>query len=173
MTEFISEGMSFVTRSLSWALGIPSLHIEDRLVTISTGLTTPLRIHGNQSPNGREHWICNGTTNNPLTVFTLLPFPLSYKAIIFGHGLGSRNPRNKTHLTDDWAATLRDAKLLVPDSTLITYTARGHGDSRGWETTAESNPAQFTWENLADDMVAIADSLQYDQFIAAGSSMGG
>lgn len=50
--------------------------------------------------------------------------------------------------------------------------ARGHGSSRGWEETAESDSAQFTWQRLADDMVGVADFHSVPYFIAGGSSMG-
>ncbi len=50
---------------------------------------------------------------------------------------------------------------------LIRYDARGHGQSG-----ATLDPQKYVWKNLADDMLAIADHLKIDQFIAGGSSMG-
>ncbi|MDF2691335.1 MAG: hypothetical protein K0S29_1190 [Gammaproteobacteria bacterium] len=50
---------------------------------------------------------------------------------------------------------------------LIRYDARGHGESR-----ASYNPCDYTWENLVNDMLAIADSLGVERFIAGGASMG-
>jgi flagellar biosynthesis regulator FlaF len=46
---------------------------------------------------------------------------------------------------------------------VIAYTARGHGDSRGWEINAQEFQ-QFTWENLADDMIGIGDR-EDDRFL--------
>ena len=38
----------------------------------------------------------------------------------------------------------------------ITYTARGHGESSGWESTGYDDPAQFQWDRLGKDMVGVA-----------------
>lgn len=50
---------------------------------------------------------------------------------------------------------------------LIRYDARGHGQSEG---TLE--PQDYHWSELAKDMIAIADSLDLDTFVAGGQSMG-
>ncbi|MHA1722580.1 MAG: alpha/beta fold hydrolase [Candidatus Baldrarchaeia archaeon] len=50
---------------------------------------------------------------------------------------------------------------------LIRYDARGHGLS-----DASYTPEDYRWSNLAKDMIAIADSLDIDTFIAGGQSMG-
>jgi pimeloyl-ACP methyl ester carboxylesterase len=54
---------------------------------------------------------------------------------------------------------------------VIAYTARGHGDSRGWEINAQEFQ-QFTWENLADDMIGIGEYFHLNQFLVGGQSMG-
>jgi pimeloyl-ACP methyl ester carboxylesterase len=45
---------------------------------------------------------------------------------------------------------------------LSTYTARGHGNSSGWEETAESDPWQFTWRDLAQDMIAVHEYIEFN-----------
>ena len=97
--------------------------------------------------------------------------------MIAGHGLGPKNPKSKSHLNDPWIALLSQATLstIVAGTArcCISYTARGHGDSHGWEETADTNPEQFTWRALSADMLAIADFYQLPPFVSAGSSMGG
>jgi 3-oxoadipate enol-lactonase len=91
--------------------------------------------------------------------------------IIFTHGLGSTNPQTKTHSKDNWCKVIGDAADESRTS-YLSYTARGHGDSSGWEDTVESDPEQFTWARLADDMIYIANLNSIDKFIGGGSSMG-
>ena len=94
----------------------------------------------------------------------------THPVVIFGHGLGSTNPKLKDHLKDKWIALATDA---VSDyATVISYTARGHGRSTGWELSAETNPTQFTWIELGKDMTAVADHFSTGSYIAGGSSMG-
>jgi len=50
---------------------------------------------------------------------------------------------------------------------LIRYDARGHGLSQD-----TYSPQDYVWKNLAQDMVAVADSVEVDKFIAGGQSMG-
>jgi pimeloyl-ACP methyl ester carboxylesterase len=90
---------------------------------------------------------------------------------IFGHGLGSKDPLQRGHHTDKWIDLMRNAVISLPTN-VVAYTARGHGDSTGWESTAETNPEQFTWRYLANDMLAIADAHEIGGFVAGGSSMG-
>jgi pimeloyl-ACP methyl ester carboxylesterase len=54
-----------------------------------------------------------------------------------------------------------------PGVQLLRYDARGHGASAA-SYTAES----YTWPNLAVDMLALADALGAQRFIAGGASMG-
>ncbi len=50
---------------------------------------------------------------------------------------------------------------------LVRYDARGHGLS---EATAGLN--DYHWSSLAQDMLALADQMGFDQFVAGGQSMG-
>lgn len=50
---------------------------------------------------------------------------------------------------------------------LVRYDARGHGASEA-SYTAES----YTWRNLAGDMLAVANAMNAETFIAGGASMG-
>jgi pimeloyl-ACP methyl ester carboxylesterase len=54
-----------------------------------------------------------------------------------------------------------------PGVQLVRYDARGHGASQA-SHTAQS----YTWPNLAEDMLALADALGAQRFIAGGASMG-
>ena len=97
----------------------------------------------------------------------------SFGALIC-HGLGARNPKNKHYWNDEWTNMIAGSAVQCNDSvnSIITYTARGHGDNTGWETTAETDLGQFSWPRLATDMIEIANSQNISRFIAAGSSMG-
>ena len=50
---------------------------------------------------------------------------------------------------------------------LIRYDARGHG-----KTEATYCPEDYHWQNLATDMLAVADSCALERFSAGGQSMG-
>lgn len=79
---------------------------------------------------------------------------------VWGHGLmGSIALENRTALFD-WE---RIAEL----ATVVRYDARGHGLSEPTFT-----PDDYHWANLAGDMLAIADHLGFDTFVAGGQSMG-
>jgi 3-oxoadipate enol-lactonase len=95
----------------------------------------------------------------------------SNQYIVFAHGLGPKNPRTKSHLNDDWGALVYEAVKDLQVS-YLTYTARGHGNSSGWETTAAADPEQFTWKRLANDMHEVSKSVDATGIIATGSSMG-
>ena len=56
---------------------------------------------------------------------------------------------------------------LTEIAKVIRYDARGHGLSQG-----TNKPEDYHWSSLAKDMIAIADKLGIDQFIAGGQSMG-
>ena len=126
------------------------------MILLSTGLSTSVRLEP------------------PLSTCSQQSLP----PIIVGHGLGPKNPKDKSHTNDKWVALVRDVstKIQTTEGTnsgsCIAYTARGHGNSHGWEDSAATNPTQFTWQSLSTDMIAIADYYQIPQFIAAGSSMG-
>ncbi len=91
--------------------------------------------------------------------------------IIAAHGLGSKNPKLRNHLNEDWLPILHEPiqNNSVPN---IFYTARGHGESDGWQENVENNLEQFTWSNLAEDMMAVADYYETPSFIAVGNSIG-
>ena len=50
---------------------------------------------------------------------------------------------------------------------LVRYDARGHG-----KTEPSYSPADYHWENLAKDMISIADKLGVEKLITGGQSMG-
>jgi 3-oxoadipate enol-lactonase len=63
---------------------------------------------------------------------------------------------------------LLDFSLIAADHHLITYDARGHGESG-----ASGNPADYAWPSLADDLLALANHFSPDQPVSAiGTSMG-
>lgn len=110
----------------------------------------------------------------PIRTFGLIPPSASGMTTLIAHGLGSVNPKNKSHLLDSWVDLICQGigSISRKDVTYISYTARGHGDSHGWELSASDNPDQFTWRNLCTDMVALGNVYHLPKFIAAGSSMG-
>lgn len=91
--------------------------------------------------------------------------------LVLGHGLGTNGLKNRDHNHDKWIQmcweTLSNAQVVG----LVAYTTRGHGASRGWERYAEEYQ-QFTWENLAEDMIQIGEHLHLNQFLVGGQSMG-
>ena len=162
--------------------------IFNEVILLSTGLSTPLKklsitrnhheldMLGTLSDNNKAYHECSNessiTSSNNSDALSL----------VFGHGLGSSNPKLKSHLTDSWSNmieetllkmnTNQDTDVRINDIHSVSYTARGHGESHGWEETCESNPEQFKWKNLCHDMVAVAEYYTFPSFIAAGSSMG-
>ena len=50
---------------------------------------------------------------------------------------------------------------------VIRWDARGHGRSKG-----TADPDNYRWDNLGRDLIALADELGVDQFVAGGVSMG-
>ena len=129
----------------------------DEVVNLrNVGLTTPVRI-------GSFKYISTSETNSSTAKISLL----------IAHGLGAGNPKSKTHLLDSWVDLIGEGVLISKrDASFISYTARGHGDSHGWECTASNDLDQFTWRRLSADMIAISDYYTLDSFIASGSSMG-
>lgn len=92
--------------------------------------------------------------------------------LIFGHGLGASNPKNRSHQSDEWGYFISSIASSL-NMTSLLYTARGHGSSSGWEDTSESNPEQFTWEHLSKDMNELSILIPaFNRYIATGSSMG-
>ena len=109
----------------------------------------------------------------PLRIEGMIPSLSVNYTVLIGHGLGSEDPKQKTHLADRWVDLIRKGSMLTGETvSTIAYTARGHGDSHGWEETAESDPHQFTWQRLSSDMVAVGNYYQIPGFVTSGSSMG-
>lgn len=82
--------------------------------------------------------------------------------VVWAHGMTN----------DRWAlerAGLYDWRPVVEAGhRLVRYDARGHGESGGG-----TDPEQYTWSELAEDLLALADDLSPDAPLAAmGSSMG-
>lgn len=118
----------------------------------------------------------NLTSVNLVTPVRILGMRPSVEAtfnVIIGHGLGATDPSVKNHLTDSWVDVISDGVFKSGgNASCLPYTARGHGDSHGWEDSASTNIYQFTWQSLSADMIAIADYYQLPSFVASGSSMG-
>ena len=93
-------------------------------------------------------------------------------AVIITHGLGATDPKTRSHLNDEWVQDVAVLGAAQAKFSHISYTARGHGDSDGWQSTAATDPAQFTWERLSNDMISVADVINMPEFICCGSSMG-
>jgi pimeloyl-ACP methyl ester carboxylesterase len=92
--------------------------------------------------------------------------------LVLGHGLGTNGLRRRSHNRDKWIQMAWEAIANKTEEVgVIAYTARGHGNSRGWEDTADDF-SQFTWERLADDMLAIGQHFHLNQFLVGGQSMG-
>lgn len=91
--------------------------------------------------------------------------------LVAAHGLGSVNPASKSHLNDEWVDLLLNSSQSV-GMPALSYTARGHGGSFGWESSAETDPSQFTWENLSYDMRDVCDYFEMKSCVVSGSSMG-
>lgn len=81
---------------------------------------------------------------------------------VWGHGLMF------SMAMDDALGVFRFARLAgEAGARVIRYDARGHGSSEGTATAAD-----YGWPALARDMLALADALGIDRFIAGGQSMG-
>jgi 3-oxoadipate enol-lactonase len=78
----------------------------------------------------------------------------------WGHGLVSSMEQEDRFLVMDWARLARRYRV-------IRWDARGHGLSGG-----APMPDDYRWDNLGRDLIALADSLGIDQFVAGGASMG-
>lgn len=60
--------------------------------------------------------------------------------------------------------------LLAAGYRVLRYDLRGHGGSR---SDAAGNPAGYSMDDLADDLIRLADALQIDRFHFVGLSIGG
>ena len=81
-------------------------------------------------------------------------------AIIWAHGLTSS-------MDDEDRLPLIDHNRVASIAEVVRYDAVGHGQS-----TDPADVGRYEWSELARDMVAAADALGIDRFVAAGASMG-
>ena len=79
---------------------------------------------------------------------------------IWGHGLMGSMAMEDAMPVFDW-------EHLAEGERMIRYDARGHGRSE-----ASANLDDYSWANLGRDMLALADALHIERFIAGGQSMG-
>src|SRR6266702_7109511 len=80
--------------------------------------------------------------------------------VFWGHGLVSSMEQEDRFLVMSWAHLARRYRV-------IRWDARGHGLSGGAPV-----PDDYRWDNLGRDLIALADELGIDQFVAGGASMG-
>jgi 3-oxoadipate enol-lactonase len=88
--------------------------------------------------------------------------------MVVAHGLGGSNPSTKDH-TDDATRPLILPILATLGIRAVWYTARGHGESTGWE---HRGAEQFMWPRLARDLLVVASAHSLDRFVGAGNSLG-
>ncbi|MGH9033238.1 MAG: alpha/beta fold hydrolase, partial [Acidimicrobiia bacterium] len=81
-------------------------------------------------------------------------------AVLYGHGLSSSRAQDAASRMFDW-------ERLASRRRVVRWDARGHGDSSG---TGGSD--SYRWDNLGQDLLALADALRIDRFTAGGVSMG-
>ena len=84
------------------------------------------------------------------------------RPVVWGHGLTSSAASEDRAGLFGWLAPGE-----LEGIRLIRYDARGHGSS-----APGSDESAYQWSELAKDMVAVADHLDLDSFVAAGASMG-
>ena len=82
-------------------------------------------------------------------------------AFFWGHGLTSSTTQDGRNGMFDWERLARRHRI-------VRWDARGHGESAG----SPDADADYGWDNLAHDLIALADSLGVDRFVAGGVSMG-
>ena len=81
-------------------------------------------------------------------------------AYFWGHGLSGSMGQDAKFSMFNWAR-------LSAAHRVVRWDARGHGESAGTE-----EPDTYRWDNLAGDLVGLADALGVDTFVAGGVSMG-
>jgi len=82
------------------------------------------------------------------------------QAFYWGHGLTSSS-------TQEDQTGLRLWDRLREGWEVLRVDARGHGASSGG-----TDPNAYRWSELAADLLALADTLGHDRFVAGGASMG-
>ena len=80
-------------------------------------------------------------------------------ALCWGHGFGSC-VANEQYFMFDWAR-------IAASHRLVRWDARGHGQSTGTDV-----PADYHWDELAQDLLVLADALDVGRFVPGGVSMG-
>ena len=80
-------------------------------------------------------------------------------AFFWGHGFASCTA-NEADMMLGW-------DRLAAHHRVIRWDARGHGQSSG-----TNDPADYEWENLGRDVIALADALGIESFAIGGASMG-
>jgi 3-oxoadipate enol-lactonase len=80
--------------------------------------------------------------------------------LFWGHGLVSSMEEEDRFMVMDFARLARRHRV-------IRWDARGHGLSGGAPV-----PDDYRWNNLGRDLIALADEVGVDQFVAGGVSMG-
>jgi 3-oxoadipate enol-lactonase len=82
------------------------------------------------------------------------------RPLLWCHGLTSSRSHEDTSGLFGWDRPVEGFEV-------VRYDARGHGES-----SATRDPDDYRWDRLALDLVALADSLGFDRFVAGGASMG-
>ena len=87
--------------------------------------------------------------------------------LIWGHGLGPTDPRKMDHRTCESfplisagsSTACKGGGGVTWPFNVVTYDARGHGRSSGWEAQADC-VQQFHWRSLAFDMLSVANQFR-------------
>jgi 3-oxoadipate enol-lactonase len=79
---------------------------------------------------------------------------------LWGHGLAGSMEQEDEYRFINWVRLARKYRV-------IRWDARGHGQSTGAPV-----PDDYRWHNLAQDLLALADALGVERFVAGGASMG-
>ena len=80
--------------------------------------------------------------------------------IFWGHGLIGSVAQDEQFSVIDWRRVARRHRV-------VRWDARGHGQSGG-----AAVPDDYRWDNHGRDLIALADALGVDRFVAGGVSMG-
>merc|ERR1711942_638132 len=86
-------------------------------------------------------------TNGAVTDATLIGPESTPVKLVWGHGLGSKDPELKNRFNDA-ASNVTFAAMDDAGARCVCYDARGHGASHGWKETAEKDRLQFSWPHL-------------------------
>ncbi|REJ03947.1 alpha/beta fold hydrolase [Microbacterium bovistercoris] len=82
--------------------------------------------------------------------------------VVIAHGLTMSRAADREQALTEWD------RLVKKGFRVVAYDARGHG-----ETAGRDEPDDYRWENLATDLLALAEAISPDEPVhAIGSSMG-